>query len=32
MSYDGLEDPESGELMGFFAEQCADRFHFYIQG
>jgi len=28
MLYDGLEDPESGELMGFFAEQCADRFHF----
>jgi len=28
MSYDGLEDPESGELMGFFAEQCADRFRF----
>ena len=28
MLYDGLEDPESGELMGFFAEQCADRFRF----
>ncbi|MGH8564774.1 MAG: thiolase family protein [Gammaproteobacteria bacterium] len=28
MSYDGLEDPESGELMGFFAEQCAERFQF----
>ncbi|MCA1674593.1 MAG: thiolase family protein, partial [Actinobacteria bacterium] len=28
MSYDGLEDPESGELMGFFAEECADRFRF----
>ena len=28
MFYDGLEDPESGELMGFFAEQCADRFRF----
>jgi acetyl-CoA C-acetyltransferase len=28
MSYDGLEDPESGELMGFFAEKCADRFRF----
>jgi len=28
MYYDGLEDPESGELMGFFAEQCADRFRF----
>ena len=28
MSYDGLEDPESGELMGFFAEQCADEFRF----
>jgi len=31
MSYDGLEDPESGELMGFFAEQCADRFRFTRQ-
>jgi acetyl-CoA C-acetyltransferase len=29
--YDGLEDPESGELMGFFAEQCADRFRFTRQ-
>ncbi len=28
MFFDGLEDPESGELMGYFAEQCADRFHF----
>ena len=28
MLYDGLEDPESGELMGFFAEQCADQFRF----
>ncbi|MDQ3776608.1 MAG: thiolase family protein [Pseudomonadota bacterium] len=31
MSYDGLEDPDSGELMGFFAEQCADRFRFTRQ-
>jgi acetyl-CoA C-acetyltransferase len=28
MLYDGLQDPESDELMGYFAELCADRFAF----
>jgi acetyl-CoA C-acetyltransferase len=26
MLYDGLQDPGSGELMGYFAEVCADRY------
>lgn len=28
MLYDGLRDPGSGELMGYFAELCADQFGF----
>ncbi|MGH6634933.1 MAG: thiolase family protein [Gammaproteobacteria bacterium] len=28
MLYDGLQDPESGELMGYFAELCAEKYGF----
>jgi len=28
MLYDGLRDPWEGELMGYYAEHCADRFGF----
>jgi acetyl-CoA C-acetyltransferase len=28
MLYDGLQDPGSGQLMGYFAELCADKFSF----
>ncbi|MGH8605981.1 MAG: thiolase family protein [Gammaproteobacteria bacterium] len=28
MLYDGLQDPQSGELMGYFAELCAEKYGF----